>query len=154
VIDYARLEFDEATTGNLFDFCLQHRLGLADVEDRSKLKPADFKFHLTIIYSRVTNPDFNEGEQDFSAHILEPMTFDMFGPDEDVLVLKIKPDGVLVNLNEHYKAAYGHVPAFDPFRPHITFRGSNAADKPKIKALTVPTFQLRADKLIHKIKAE
>lgn len=154
MIDYARLEFDKMTTKNLFEFCLEHRLGLADVEDQSKLKAADFKFHLTIIYSRVTNPDFQEGDQDFAGHLLEPTTFDMFGPEEDVLVLKIKPDAVLTSLNAHYKDVYGHIPAFDPFRPHITFRGSNAEDKVKIEKLPVPSFQLRADKLIHKVKAE
>lgn len=154
MIDYARLEFDEETTRNLFDFCLEHSLGLADVEDRSELTAADFKFHLTLIYSRVTSPLFQEGEQDFSAHILEPMAFDMFGPDEDVLVLKIKADTVLTSLNAHYKAVYGHVSAFDPFRPHITFRGSNAEDKARIKTFPVPRFELRADKLIHKIKVE
>ncbi len=154
VIDYARLEFDEATTQNLFDFCLEHKLGLADVEDQSKLKAADFKFHVTIIYSRATNPSFPEGDQVFTGHTLEATTFDMFGPDEDVLVLKIKPDAVLTSLNAHYKDVYGHVPAFDPFRPHITFRGSNAEDKAKIASLPVPSFQLYADKLIHKIKTE
>lgn len=154
MIDYARLEFDQKTTGNLFDFCLEHRLGLADVDDQSTLSPADFKFHLTVIYSKVPSPSFQEGEQDFTPHILEARTFDMFGPDEDVLVLKIKLDDVLANLNEHYKVVYGHVPAFDPFRPHITFRGSNAEDKARIRTLPVPRFELRADKLIHKIKAE
>ena len=154
MIDYARLEFDDETTQNLYEFCLEHNLGLADVKDRKRLKAADFKFHVTVIYSRVTSPAFQEGEQDFAAHILEPMSFDMFGPDEDVLVLKIEPDAVLTRLNTHYKTVYGHIPAFDPFRPHLTFRGSNSADKAKIKTLPVPLFQLRTDKLIHKIKVE
>jgi len=154
VIDYARLEFDKETASNLFDFCLEHNLGLADIEDKSKLTAADFKFHLTVIYSRVPNPAFREGEQDFTAHVLEPMAFDMFGPDKDVLVLKIKPDSVLTSLNEHYKMVYGHVSDFDPYRPHITFRGNKAADKAKLKLLSLPSFQLRADKLIHKIKVE
>lgn len=154
VIDYARLEFDETTTNHLFQFSLDHNLGLADVKDRSRLKVDDFKFHLTIIYSRVNSPYFLEGEQDFSGHILQPTTFDMFGPNEDVLVLKIKADAVLTSLNAHYKDVYGHVPAFDPFRPHITFRGSNSSNKAKIEKLPVPSFQLRADRLIHKIKVE
>jgi 2'-5' RNA ligase len=154
MIDYARLEFDAETKGNLFDYCLENRVGLADVDNQSSLSPADFKFHLTVIYSSVTNPSFLEGEQDFKPHLLEAKAFDMFGPDEDVLVLKIKLDDVLTSLNEHYKATYGHIPVFDPFRPHITFRGSNSEDKTRVKKLPVPMFDLRADKLIHKIKAD
>jgi 2'-5' RNA ligase len=152
MIDYARLEFDKETASNLFNFCLEHRLGVADVDDQSKVSLDDFKFHVTVIYSRTTHPDFHEGDRDFKPHILQPDAFDLFGPDKDLLVLKIQCDTVLLELNEHYKATYGHVSDYTPYRPHLTIRGPISSVRDRIKEIPLPEFELRADRLIHKIK--
>ncbi|TLX17074.1 hypothetical protein [Rhizobium sp. MHM7A] len=152
MIDYSRLEFDEQTTNNLFDFCLAHRLGLADIDDQSKLRVDEFKFHMTIMYSKVMSPLFREGLQEFTPHILQPETFAMFGPNEDMLVLKLHCDDVLNELFMHYRSVYGHVSDFMPFRPHITMRGNSAGVRERIKTLPLPEFAIRADRLIHKVK--
>lgn len=152
MIDCARLEFDAETVYNLFDFCREHRLGIAADDNQSKITPDDFKFHVTVIYSRITNPFFQEGNQDFTPHILQPDEFDLFGPEEDLLVLKIRCDAMLLELNEHYKQTYGHVSDFTPYRPHLTIRGRIEGVRDRISEIPLPKFALRADRLIHKIK--
>jgi 2'-5' RNA ligase len=153
MIDFAKLELDEQTTELLFEFCRTHRLGLADVDDQSSLSAADFKFHVTVMYSKVTSPMFPEGERDFSPHVLQPEGFDLFGPENDILVLKLQCDDVLAGLFDHYRVTYGHVSDFMPFRPHITVRGGDAGLKDRIAAIPLPDFDLRASRLIHKVKA-
>lgn len=152
MIDYVRLEFDATTKGNLFQFCLEQRLGLADVGDQSPLTTDHFKFHVTIMYSKVTNSAFEEGIRDFKPHILQPDAFDMFGPEKDHLVLRLHPDTVLTELHDYYRLTYGHVSDFSPFLPHLTIRGSDAKAKNRIDTLPLPNFELRAERLIHQIK--
>ncbi|MCV9964089.1 hypothetical protein OIU34_19595 [Pararhizobium sp. BT-229] len=152
MIDFSKIEFDDLTTRRLFDFCVTHRLGLADVADQSPLSPADFKFHVTIMYSKVTNPMFEEGERDFTPHVLTPDAFDMFGPNNDILVLKLRLDDVLASLFDHYREAYGHVSEFMPFQPHISIRGSGIGAKDRIESIPMPDFELRARRLIQRIK--
>lgn len=153
MIDFSKLEFDDLTTTRLFDFCMVHRLGLADAEDRSSLSPGDFKFHVTVMYSKVTNPAFKEGEREFAPHVLTPDAFDMFGPDNDILVLKLRRDEVLTGLFDHYRDTYGHVSEFMPFQPHISIRGSGIGARDRIGSLPMPDFELNAERLIQKIKS-
>jgi 2'-5' RNA ligase len=153
MIDFAKLEFDDATEGLMFEFCKTHRLGLADLDDRSSLSPGDFKFHVTVMYSKVTNPMFPEGARDFVPHVLRPERFDMFGADNDILVLRLYRDDVLAALFDHYRETYGHVSEFMPYRPHVTIRGSGAGVKDRLQQLPLPDFDLRALRLVHKVKA-
>lgn len=152
-IDFAKLEFDDETQERLFAFCKAHRLGLADVDDQSHLKPKDFKFHITVMYSKVTNPEFMEGETDFFSHVVQPVSYDMFGPDLDLLVLRLEADEALTNLFDHYVSRYGHVSDFIPYKPHVTIRGSSAGARERLAALPLPDFELRATRLTHKVKA-
>ena len=151
-IDFAKLEFDDETEESLLAFCKAHRLGLADVDDQSLLKAKDFKFHVTVMYSKVTHPEFRDGETDFLAHVVQPVSYDMFGPDRDLLVLRLHADKVLTNLFDHYVSRYGHVSDFAPFNPHVTIRGSSASARDRLAALPLPDFELRATRLTHKVK--
>jgi hypothetical protein len=152
MIDFSKLEFDDLTTERLFDFCMDHRLGLADVDDRSSLTPRHFKFHVTIMHSKVTNSLFEEGEQKFGPHLLMPVAFDLFGPNNDILALKLRADAVLTDLFGHYGNKYGHVSEFMPFQPHVSIRGGNAGVKDRIGLLPMPAFDLRAERLVQKKK--
>lgn len=152
-IDFVKLEFDDRTTELLFDFCRIHRLGLANVDDQSSLSAADFRFHVTVMYSKVTSPKFPEGEFDVDPLILQPDSFDMFGPNADILALKLHHDGALADLFDHYGNTYGHVSDFVPYRPHVSIRGSGVGMKDRILRLPLPDFDLRAHRLIHKVKA-
>ncbi len=148
MIDFSKLEFDDATEQRLFDFCRTHHLGLAD----SYLSPKDFKFHVTVMYSKVTNPDFPEGERDFAPQVLRAESFDLFGPDNNLLALRLHRSESLQTLFEHYQTTYGHVSEFMPYRPHITIRGCDLDVKKRIKSIPLPDFDLRAVRLIHKVK--
>ncbi|NTF16823.1 hypothetical protein G6L37_00090 [Agrobacterium rubi] len=152
-IDFVKLEFDDETQGRLFEFCRIHKLGLADCGDPSRLTSKDFKFHVTIMYSAVTSQLFREGE--FRLHvpcILTPVSYDMFGPENDKLVVLIDPRKDLSDLFEHYGSTFGHVSDFTPFRPHLTIRGTSAGAKDRMSTLPLPDFALRANRLIHKVK--
>jgi 2'-5' RNA ligase len=153
MIDFAKLQFDELTTDRLFEFCMSNRLGLASSEERSNLKPANFKFHVTIMYSKVKSLGFKEGEMGFGPHVLIPEAFDMFGPENDILVLKLRRDNVLEALFDHYRDTYGHVSDFMPFQPHISIRGSSVGVRDRIASLPMPHFDLRADRLVQKVKS-
>lgn len=145
--------FDKETEERLFEFCKTHRLGLASDGDHSRLKLKDFKFHVTIMYSKVTSPDFIEGEFALPApHVVRPMSYDLFGPDLDLLVIRLVPDAVLSGLFEHSVTDYGHVSDFMPFRPHVTIRGSSADIRDRLSLLPLPDFDLRAERVVQKVK--
>lgn len=148
MIDFAKLEFDDTTEDRLFDFCRAHRLGLAEAYQ----SPKDFKFHVTVMYSKVTNPDFPEGERDFEPQNLRAECFDMFGPDNDLLALRLHRSEALLSLFDHYLSTYGHVSEFKPYRPHITIRGCAPDVQKRIKGIPLPDFDLHAVRLIHKVK--
>lgn len=150
--DFAKLLFDEASNDRLFDFCKTHRLGLADVEDQSSLAPKDFKFHLTVMYSRVENPLFEVGEREIDPLTVETESFDLFGPGNDLLVLRLKQHPDLSAMFEHYRETYGHVYDFPVFRPHVTIKGSSAGVRHRIGSIPLPDFPLLANRLEHKIK--
>lgn len=152
MIDFTKIEFDDPTKQQLFNFCLTHRLGLADVEDQSGLTPQDFKFHVTVMYSRVTNPSFQEVERGHDPQLLVPEGFELFGPNRDILALTLRDDPILTGLFDHYSEKYGHVSEFMPFRPHISIRGGSVGVKDRIASLPLPDFELRVDRLIQKRK--
>jgi hypothetical protein len=144
-VDFVKLGFDTETRDRLFEFCLKNRLGIANVDDQSVLKPGDFKFHVTVMYSRVTNEAFQEGEFDISE-VLRPSEYALFGPDENLLVLRLHKDDYLRDLHDHYRETYGHVSDFDPYQPHVTIKGGNSIPR------SFPPFNLRVDRLIHRRK--
>lgn len=148
MIDFAKLEFDDATEERLFEFCRTHHLGLAD----SYLSPKDFKFHVTVMYSKVTNPDFPEGDRDFAPQDLRPECFDMFGPENTLLALRLQRSEALLSLFDHYLSTYGHVSEFMPYRPHVTIRGCSPDVAKRIRSIPLPGFDLRAVRLVHKCK--
>ncbi len=152
-IDLATLMFDFETEGNLFSYCVENRLGIASREDSQMLSPASFKFHVTIMRSEVTSPDFKEGIIGFGPHICKPVGFDFFGPDCDLLVLKLEADKTLQELHAHYQKDYGHVYGYE-FNPHITIKGAGLEAKNTLGKLSLPNFALRVDKLIHRIKVK
>jgi hypothetical protein len=154
MIDFVKLVLQEQTNESLLEFCKTHRLGLADTDDQSSLSAADFKFHVTVMYSKVTNPAFREGECDFVHHVLQPEAFDMFGPNHDILALGLHADGVLTGLFDFYGEAYGHVSDFMPYRPHITIRGGNADMRSRIGSIPLPDFELRTHRIVHKVKKD
>lgn len=148
MIDFVKLEFDDETEERLFEFCREHHLGLAD----SYQSPKDFKFHVTVMYSKATNPDFPEGERDFASQDLRPESFDMFGPENNLLALRVHRSEALLSLFDHYLSTYGHVSEFMPYRPHVTIRGCGADVAKRIKSFPLPDFDLRAVRLVHKVK--
>lgn len=152
IVDFCKLELDAQTEQNLYEFCLDNRLGLANSVHHYELQPKDFKFHLTIMYSKTLSEEFEDKTLLFGPHVLKPTEFAMFGPDNDMLVLKIDPDGVLTDLHEHYVHRYGHVSDFPMFRPHITIRGSDITAQKRIGKLPLPDFDLVATTLVHKKK--
>lgn len=154
MIDFTKLEFNDLTTQRLFDFCLENRLGLADVDDQSALTPQDFKFHVTIMYSHVTSSLFDECQRAYGPHVLVPEAFELFGPNRDILALTLREDSFLTDLFQHYGENYGHVSEFIPFRPHISIRGSSIDMKDRIASLQLPDFELRVDRLVQKRKVK
>ncbi|MCS4090177.1 hypothetical protein [Rhizobium sp. BK176] len=152
MIDFAKLEFDDLTSKRLFDFCVENRLGMAEADDRSSLTPKDFKFHVTVMYSRVTNPAFEEIQQSYGPHVLVPEAFELFGPNRNILALTLRDDPVLTEIFDHYGEKFGHVSEFTSYRPHVSIRGSSADVKDRIASLPLPDFELRVDRLIQKRK--
>lgn len=152
LVDFVKLEFDEGTNERLLDYCKAHRLGHADRDDQSALSAADFGFHVTVMYSKETNPAFPVGEFDVGPYRLRPEAFDMFGPDREILVLKLRRDKPLTELFDHYRNAYGHVSDFMPYLPHVSIHGSGAEVKDRLSRIPLPDFELCANKLIQKVK--
>lgn len=151
LINYVRLEFDNRTTERLFDYCRKHKLGLLDAEDQSSVLPEDYKFHITVMYSKVAHPKFVDGEYDIYPFSLKPDALQMFGPNHDVLAIKLKHEKLFSNLFEYYGSTYGHVSDF-PCNPHVSIRGSNAEYKDRLRSIPLPDFYLIVNKLIHKVK--
>ena len=152
LINYVRLEFDNRTTERLFDYCRINKLGLLDSEDESSpVSSEDYKFHITVMYSKVAHPKFVDGEYDVYPFSLKPDVLQMFGPNHDILAIKLKQEKLFSNLFEYYEDSYGHVSDF-PCNPHVSIRGSNAGYKDRLPNIPLPDFNLVVNRLIHKVK--
>lgn len=151
LINYVRLEFDNRTTERLFDYCRKNKLGLLDTEDASSVLPEDCKFHITVMYSKLAHPKFEDGLYNIYPFALKPDALQMFGPNHDILAIKMKQDKLFSNLFDYYSKSYGHISDF-PCNPHVSIRGSNAGYKDRLKSIPLPDFNLVVDKLIHKVK--
>lgn len=151
-IDFVKLEFDGLTTDRLIEFCKVHRLGLAGTGQAEPLTKDDFGFHLTVMYSRVNSPKFEVGETQVHPYRLRPASFDVFGPNGDILVLKMHRDKELLDLFEHYRTTYGHVSDFPDYAPHVSIRGSDEGQRARFREIPLPDFDLFADRLVHKLK--
>lgn len=151
VINYAKLTLDNRTTERLFDFCREHQLGLLGGDDQAQVSADDFGFHITVMYSQVAHPQFKDGVYDIYPMSLRVDMFSMFGPNHDILALKLKKEKLFINLHEYYLQTYGHVSDF-PANPHISIKGSKVEDKERVYRLPRPTFDIVANKLTHKVK--
>jgi hypothetical protein len=153
VVDYSRLEFDEGTESALFEYALVHKLGLAASDIGTSLGPKDFKFHVTIFYSSVQHVDFQPGRFDIEPIDLIPKQFQLFGELNDHLVVELVPSDALLAVRDHYRIRYGHISDFEPYRPHITFRGPPVPGFTGLESLSLPAFKLRACRIIHEKRA-
>lgn len=152
-VDFTKIEFTAETKAELFNFCVANRLGLAGDSSGSGISAEDFNFHVTIMYSRVNSPDFAECAFEFGPHVVAPVGYDLFGPEGDLLVLKLDPEGILHDTHENYRQKYGHVSDFPDFKPHVTIRGMNLIPADRLHTLPLPAFELRVDRLVQKLKA-
>jgi len=150
-INYVRLEFDTETIDRLYGYCREHKLGLFDGAGENAVAAADFKFHLTVIYSSVAHPNFVEGEYDIRPLEMQPEELRMFGPNNEIAAIKLKKNPGFANLFDHYRTTYGHVSDY-PLNPHVSIRGSNAGYAARLPAIPMPDFPLIANRLIHQIK--
>lgn len=150
--DYARLEFEEETADRLFGYCMDHDLGLAGGGHRDSLTVADFAFHVTLVYSSVSHPSFRDASFAVEPLRLLPKRFQIFGAEEPRVVLEFELDSALLALFESYVANFGHRPDFDPYRPHLTFRGSNGAGEADLDGLPLPDFPIVASRVVHEVR--
>lgn len=153
-IDLVTLGFDKETEENLFSYCKINHLGIATRENQDALTIADFKFHVTVMYSLTHNPLFLEGEKLCEPFLCKPIEFDFFGPERNLLVLKLAESADLLTLHAEYIKLYEHKSAYDPFRPHLTIKGAGLECKDRISEIRLPDFDIRATKITHRIKVK
>lgn len=150
--NYSRLEFDAETEAHLFDYSVRNRLGIANRESGDEPKVEDFRFHVTLVYSGVTHPSFHDGSFDIEPFRLLPKRFQIFGAAEPRLVLEFRLDERLQGLFQHYREAFGHQPDFEPFRPHVSIKGTKGADDSLALGLDMPDFPMRACRIVHEVR--
>lgn len=148
--NYARLEFDAETANRLRDFCVELRIGIA--KTKVSVTADDFKFHVTVIYSCVTHPSFQNGSFLIEPLLLKPKQFQLFGIDEPRLVLEFELDEPLMRLFKHYQREFGHQPDFDPYRPHVSFQGTKGSGVEAMLGLPIPNFPIRASRIVHEVR--
>lgn len=106
---------------------------------------ADFDFHTTLIATatRITLPT---GEHEIAPFAVAPMSFGVLGKDDGVPVLNLDA-GRLADLRRFYVQAYGAIPTFEDFKPHVSlsYAWSGA---PALDGLSLPDFPLVFDRII------
>jgi hypothetical protein len=121
-----------------------------DVPDQDSVLVDDFKFHITVMYSKVAHNKFMDGEYDIYPFTLKPESLQMFGPNNDILAIKLRQEKLFKNLFDYYCNSYGHISDF-PCNPHVSIRGSSEDYKDRIRSIPLPDFNLVVNKLIHKV---
>jgi hypothetical protein len=150
--NYSRLEFEAATAERLYDYCMRNRLGIAKGENAKSLTVEDFRFHVTLVYSSVTHPSFQDISFGIEPLHLLPKQFQIFGFNEPRLVLEFELDEALQTLFQHYKQTFGHQPDYDPYRPHLTFEGTKGASDSILHGLAMPNFPIRACRIVQEVR--
>lgn len=89
--------------------------------------------HCTLVYSdKQFVGDVQVKEYSLSV---EPIGFNLFGPNNDVLVLELN-DETLINRNKELVEKYGFVSDYDEYKPHITLAFEFTGDINKLPVIT------------------
>lgn len=120
-----------------FDLTASH--GGRDVD------PADFDFHVTLIATatRITLPT---GEHEIAPFAVAPLSFGVLGRDEETPVLMLEASR-LSDLRRFYVQAYGAVPTFEDFKPHVSLSYAWSGE-PALDGLSLPDFPLVFDRIV------
>lgn len=92
----------------------------------------EWGFHVTIVYSRKVLDDFKPESKSYKATAIG---FDLFGDDEDTLVMKLKSPE-LTKRHEQIRKEHGATHDYDSYEPHITL----SYDAAEIDFSQLPSF--------------
>lgn len=141
---YISVIYDDTTQEKLRSYCVKNGFDLSKKYNGEDQKITDFVFHTTVFYSTTTHKIKNE-IKDFHPSEAYAVSFDMFGQNYDVPVLKLDSEAIY-NLREYYKNKYNMEDEWADFKPHISL-SYNRVDLPDIDNIPLPDFVLIFDKI-------
>ena len=138
---YIEIVYDPVTQGYLREYCLNHGFDLTTSFDGDTQSPEDFDFHTTVWFT-TTEHSMENGSQTIDVTV-EPSGFDLFGEDENTLVLLVSGKS-LTDIREYFGNEYGMEDEWPDFTGHITLTYNHNGAIPNI---SLPDIDLVADTL-------
>lgn len=142
---YIAIYYTSSTQERLQSWSERNGFDLSVKFDGSKQDPSNFHFHTTIFYSQNEVDLQNKVIYNEKENLVIPTGFDLLGPNNDIVVLKLAYVGELKRLREYYEKL-GLKDEWDSYKPHISVSYDR---KPRnLNDLELPLFPLAFDRLV------
>lgn len=142
---YIAAIYDDETQANLRKWCEENGFDLTKKYKGEDIKPEDFVFHTTIMYSETIHDLKNESIKLDKPFQTKPFAFELLGEDKDIPVLKVDGHG-LYKQREHYVEEHEMRDKWDTYKPHVSLTYVRNADTDFTK-IKLPKFKLWVDRI-------
>lgn len=128
---YIEVQYSPVSQGYLREYCSQNDLDLSVKFDKSTQDPEDFDFHTTVWFT-TSEHSLPNSTSTINIDDIEPVGFELFGEDENILVLEIKSEK-LEEVRKEFGDKYHMQDQWPAYRPHITLSYSFTGPLPEIE---------------------
>ena len=138
---YVAVQYDEESQKKLREWAKENGFDLTAKYDGEKQNEKDFDFHTTIFYTSNEMEDLPE-EPEYKlieSYSVTPMGFDLLGEEKNIPVIKLAPEGMIVDLRKTYEKI-GMKDQWPEYLPHISL--SYVRKSYDLSGLTLPTFPI------------
>lgn len=103
-------------------------------------------FHCTLVWSKEFLLNITNNEQKDSLDFpLENQVigFELFGDNEDVLVMKLEKTEEIMSLQKRYKEIYEAHSKYPTYEPHVTISYNSVVPKSELNQIKLPNFKIK-----------
>lgn len=143
---YVAVQYDHNTQEKLRQWAIDNNFDLTKGYGEQEQDPKDFDFHTTIFYTSNEMEDLPEepGYKLIESYSVTPMKFDLLGVEKDIPVIKLVPDGMIMDLRKTYEKV-GMKDQWPEYLPHISL---SYVRKPyDFSNISLPSFPMTFNKV-------
>lgn len=141
---YIAVYVDEETNSKLVKYCMENGIDLSVEYSGDPIKPEEFKFHITIIYSTSYHDDIDltQMEGPIGPFTMTPTGFEFYGEENNILVIEFER-GYAHVLREWFDEKFNMKDEWPVYKPHLSMSYSGSNNIPQ----KLPDFPLVFDKI-------
>jgi 2'-5' RNA ligase len=118
---YVAAIYDEPSQDRLREWSQNNGFDLSFGYGGKPQDPKEFDFHTTIFYTSNVMEDLPDepGYKLIESYSVTPMSFDLLGEEKNIPVIKLAPEGMIVDLRKTYEKI-GMKDQWPEYLPHIS----------------------------------